>query len=322
MNESTTAPPLDQPDGAGRPQPAPASQLLLLITGMSGAGKTTALKSLEDLGFECIDHLPLRLLTPLLRAEALDPAHGGEPLAIGIDVRTRDFGIEAFNAIVDGLRGDDGVVLKLVFLYCDDEELRRRYSATRHRHPLAGELPLIDGIARERQILSPVRRRADLTLDTTGLNPGDLKRILQGHFAVASHPTLLVQMVSFSFRSGLPRDADLVFDVRFLSNPYYEPNLQPLTGRDEPVATFIRRDPALPSFLDSLTRLLHPLLPRYVAEGKSYLTIAIGCTGGRHRSVFVAEELARWLQGQGQRVQTIHRDLDRSRRPDGETRAP
>jgi UPF0042 nucleotide-binding protein len=129
-------------------------------------------------------------------------------------------------------------------------------------------------------------------------------------------------MISFSFRSGLPRDADLVFDVRFLNNPFYEPELRPLTGRDEAVAAFVRGDPALPGFLESLTRLLHPLLPRYVAEGKSYLTIAIGCTGGRHRSVYVAEELARWLHAQGHRVQTTHRDLDRSRRPDGETRAP
>ncbi len=297
-------------------------QLVLLITGMSGAGKTTALKALEDLGFECIDHLPLRLLTPLLRAEAADVVPGRQPLAIGIDVRTRDFGIDAFNTIVDGLRQDSDVTLKLVFLYCDDEELRRRYSATRHRHPLAEELPLVDGIARERQMLSPVRKHADLALDTTGLNPGDLKRILQGNFGIADHSSLLVQMVSFSFRSGLPRDADLVFDVRFLANPYYEPDLAPLTGRDEPVARFVRGDEVLVPFLDSLTRLLHPLLPRYVAEGKSYLTIAIGCTGGRHRSVFVAEELARWLQSQGHRVQTIHRDLDRSRRSDGETRTP
>lgn len=320
MIESTTVPPL-APQPVASAQKTATGQVVLLITGMSGAGKTTALKSLEDLGFECIDHLPLRLLTPLLRAEAADPVEGRRPLAIGIDVRTRDFGTDAFNAVVAGLRQEDGIALKLVFLYCDDEELRRRYSATRHRHPLAGELPLVDGIARERQMLSPVRTHADLALDTTGLNPGDLKRILQGNFGVAEHPSLLVQVVSFSFRSGLPRDADLVFDVRFLANPYYEPTLRRLTGRDEHVARFVRGDEALKPFLNSLTQLLQPLLPRYVAEGKSYLTIAIGCTGGRHRSVFVAEELARWLQSQEQRVQTIHRDLDRSHRSDGETRA-
>lgn len=305
------------------PSSAPAKQDLLLITGMSGAGKTTALKALEDLGFECIDNLPLRLLPRLLKPDPSDATAHGQRLAIGVDVRTRDFGVQSCLATIERVQREAGISIKLVFLYCDDEEVRRRYTATRHRHPLAGPLPLIEGIARERQILSPLRKRAELAIDTTGLNPGRLKRLLRAHFALPEGDSLLVQVTSFSFRSGLPRDADLVFDVRFLANPYYEPQLKPLTGRDEKVSRFMRGDQAFAPFFESLTRLLRPLLPRYVAEGKSYLTIAIGCTGGRHRSVFAAEELAAWLRSEGQRVQVLHRDLNRSggRDPDTETKA-
>jgi len=324
MIESRAAPPCNEASPAAPAAPQSAGQSVLLITGMSGAGKTTALKAFEDLGFECIDNLPLRLLPRLLRRDATDATQMGQQLAIGVDVRTRDFGIDSCLAAIDCLQREEGISIKLVFLYCDDEEVRRRYTATRHRHPLAGRLPLIEGIARERQILAPLRKRAELSIDTTGLSPGHLKRLLQGHFGLLEQQSLLVQVTSFSFRSGLPRDADLVFDVRFLANPYYQPDLKSLTGRDAEIARFIRSNEEFAPFLESLTRLLHPLLPQYVAEGKSYLTIAIGCTGGRHRSVYVAEELATWLRGQGQRVQILHRDLDRSsgRDPDPDARAP
>jgi UPF0042 nucleotide-binding protein len=289
---------------------------VLVMTGMSGAGKTTALKALEDLGYECVDHVPIYLLFRLLRPSAHEPFGSGLPLAVGVDVRTRDFSVDACLGLIDGLKADATVDVRVVFLFCDDEELRRRYSVTRHRHPLAVGLPLVDGIARERQMLWPLRLRADLTIDTTSLAPGDLKRMLEGSFGAAGAQAegMGVQVTSFSFRSGLPREADLVFDVRFLANPHYDPQLMPLTGKDSQVAAYVAADPNFAPFFASLKQLLEPLLPRYAAEGKSYLTIAIGCTGGRHRSVYIAEQLGAWLATLDKRVQVHHRDLNRSNR--------
>ncbi len=285
---------------------------VILLTGMSGAGKTSALKAFEDLNFEAVDNMPLSLLHNLVLHRQPEFADGGftRPIAIGVDVRTRDFDAASFLVRRDELAAGGEVEVKILFIDCDDEELRRRYEETRHRHPLAADRPIVDGITRERRLVSLLRDRADLVIDTTGLAPGGLKRILEGHFATAAAPGLAVFVTSFSYRRGLPRDADLVFDLRFLANPHYQPELRPLSGKDAAIAQFIAADPAFEVFFADLTRLLSPLLAGYKREGKSYLTVALGCTGGRHRSVFVAERLALWFEEEGERVRTHHRDLD------------
>lgn len=283
--------------------PSPASGRAVIVTGLSGAGKTSALKVLEDLGYEAVDNLPVMLLASLMQGG------GGRPLAVGIDIRTRDFGVEPVLAEIDRIMAETGRDVRLLFLDCDDEVLRRRFTETRRRHPLAADRPLIDGIRHERGLVSPLKRRADVVFDTSNLAPGEFKRVLSSHFAMDSDRDLLVFVTSFAYREGLPREADLVFDARFLANPHYVAELKPLTGRDQGVADYVSADPAFAGFFGSLTDLLAPLLPRFAAEGKSYLTIAVGCTGGRHRSVYVAERLAHWLKDQGARVELRHREL-------------
>jgi UPF0042 nucleotide-binding protein len=278
---------------------------LLVVTGMSGAGRSTALRVLEDMGYEAVDNLPLSLLPDLLH----NPGHR-PPLAIGVDVRTRDFGVPALIGALDRLVAEHRIELRVVFLDCEDDRLVRRYTETRRRHPLAGDRPVTDGIALERQRVSPLRDRADLVIDTTALSPGDLKRLLHGHFARDAVPGITIFVTSFSYRHGLPRDADLVLDVRFLRNPHYVAALRPLTGHDAEVGAFIAADADFQPFFERLCAWLQPLVTRYESEGKSYLTIAFGCTGGRHRSVFVAERLAQWLGQQGRPVAIGHRDLD------------
>jgi UPF0042 nucleotide-binding protein len=292
------------------PQPKPAGaaerQRVLLVTGMSGAGKTATLKALEDIGYEAVDNLPLSLLASLVRSPG---ASTGRPLAIGVDIRTRDFGVEPFLHELDELIAHSDLDVRLLFLDCEDEILRRRYTETRRRHPLALDRPVSDGIAHERRLVSPLRDRADQVIDTSSLIAADLRRVLQGKFALAAVPGLAVFVVSFSYRHGLPREADLVFDVRFLGNPHYVDALRPLTGRDKAVADYIARDAGWQPFFESVTNMLKPLIPRFSQEGKSYLTIGVGCTGGRHRSVFAAEAIAEWLRNQGLRVGLAHRDV-------------
>jgi RNase adapter protein RapZ len=277
---------------------------LIIVTGMSGAGRSTALKAFEDMGYEAVDNLPLSLLPNLVRPTSDQP-----PLALGVDVRTRDFAVPALVAALDSLVEDRGLDLRIVFLDCDDDRLERRYTETRRPHPLAAERPVGDGIRLERERVRPLRDRADLVIDTSLLTPGDLKRVLHGNFHLAAEAGLGIFVTSFSFRHGLPRDADLVLDVRFLRNPHYVAGLKPLSGKDRAVGEYIAADPDFPGLLDQLCNWLKPLLPRYEREGKSYLTIAIGCTGGRHRSVYVAERLAEWLRKEGRHVSVAHRDL-------------
>lgn len=280
---------------------------VVIITGMSGAGRSTALKALEDIGFEAVDNLPLPLLSNLVGARNGLP----RPLAVGVDVRTRGFRLADFRRAAAKMRARRDLSVKTVFLDCDNEVLRRRYAETRHRHPLAADRPVMDGIRHERRLLTPLKSEVDAVIDTSDLAPGMLRQRLAGVVKPRAERELAVFVTSFSYRYGLPREADLVFDVRFLANPHYEAKLQPLTGRDKRVAKFIAADPGYKPFFASLTALLLPLLPRFEREGKSYLTIAVGCTGGRHRSVFVAEALGSWLHRHGQRVTLHHRDINR-----------
>ncbi len=280
---------------------------VLLVTGMAGAGRSLALDTAEDLGYEVIDNLPLALI-PSLFVGASD-----KPLALGVDLRTRDFSIARFLEVSDALRVTPNLQPRLIFLDCADEVLLRRFSETRRRHPLAVDRPLARGIETERRLIQPIRSRADLVIDTSALRPADFRRLLGGHLSLAraAGGGLVVFVTSFSYRFGLPMEADLVLDVRFLRNPHYQPELRDKTGRDPDVAAYIAEDPALEPFFQGLTAWLKPLLPLYEAEGKSYLTFAVGCTGGRHRSVYIAERLARWLTEQQRQVVIAHRDAAR-----------
>jgi UPF0042 nucleotide-binding protein len=276
---------------------------LILVTGMSGAGKSVALRALEDAGFEAIDNLPLGFLPVIagMREE-------GRRLAVAADIRSHDFSPAHFSDMIRALRAELQGSLSVIFLDCDDEVLQRRFTETRRRHPLAKDRPVTDGIHQERAILEPLRPLADLVVDTTDLSAQDLRRVISAH--VAEGRQLAVTVTSFSFRRGLPREADLVFDVRFLKNPHYDPALRNLTGRDAKVGEYVTADPDYAAFFGHLSALIVPLLPRYLDEGKSYLTVAVGCTGGRHRSVFVAERLAELIGKEGYAVSLRHRDLD------------
>jgi RNase adapter protein RapZ len=294
---------------------APDPKRILLVTGLSGAGKSTALKTLEDLGWEVVDNLPLSLLDHLL-STPLGKGNGRRrrPLAIGIDSRTRDFDARRIVEQIKALAGDHAFPIETLFFDCAGAELLRRYSETRRRHPLAPDRPATDGIAAERELMEPLRRWADHVVDTTDTTPNALQQQVRERFGSASSvPTLT--LMSFGFSRGLPRNADNVFDVRFLRNPYWEDSLRDLTGRDEPVAAYIAADEGYAA-IAAIEELLLALLPRYRAEGKSYVTIAFGCTGGRHRSVHVAERVANRLREAGFSPTVEHRDLA-SRRRDG-----
>lgn len=279
---------------------------VVLLTGLSGAGLSTALKALEDLGYKAVDNLPLSMVDTLLaQKEGLE-----KPVAIGIDSRTWDFDAARLVEKYKALQKKKGLGVSLVFMDCDDRILQQRFTETRRVHPLAVDRPVADGVTLDRAMVGSVAAHADLVLDTADLKPRDLRRQLAGQFKLAQDHGLFIFVTSFGFKNGLPRDADLVFDARFLENPYWDTKLRPLSGLDAKVAAKIAADPGYGEFFAKLTDLLGLLLPRYYHEGKNYLTLAIGCTGGRHRSVFIAEELFKWIDAQGYSVAVRHRDME------------
>lgn len=283
---------------------------ILLVTGMSGAGKSTVLRTLEDLGWEVADNLPLLLLDSLLNTAPAAGAQGDDrPLALGIGARTRGFDAESIVRRIKNLREEHGHDIGTLYLDCSGVELDRRYSETRRRHPLAQDRPAGDGIARERELLAPLRRWANRLIDTTALSANELAQQIRHSFSGdgLGEPTLSV--MSFGFARGVPANADLMFDMRFLRNPHWVDSLRPGTGRDADVSAYIADDPAYADALARIEDLLLLLLPRYRAEGKSYVTIAFGCTGGRHRSVHVAERVAARLRDGGFSPTVTHRDL-------------
>jgi len=284
----------------------------VVVSGLSGAGKSTALKLLEDYGYEAVDNLPMALLRRLAAADDADSTDSQprRAIAVGIDSRTRDFQPDQLIALLGELRQRDDLAVQLLYFDCEDEVLLKRFTATRRRHPLAGDRPIADGIAAERRLMLPLRAAADLVIDTSMAALPEFRQALAAQFALDAMPGLSIMVLSFSYKLGLPREADLVFDVRFLRNPHYDDALRPHTGDNPAVAAYVGADPGYADFFGRLRDMIDALLPRYAQEGKRYLTIAIGCTGGRHRSVVVAEALGKHLRETGQRVDIRHRDRD------------
>jgi len=297
---------------------APARLRVVVVTGLSGAGKLSVLGALEDLGFETVDNPPLEMLPDMVgRTE--------RRLAIGVDARTRGFDAARVLETLAALRTNPRLRPELVYVTADETTLLRRYTESRRRHPLAPHARVSDGIVQERLLTGPLREAADLVLDTTDVPIGAMRQRISLHFgaeAGVAEERLVVTLTSFAYPHGLPREADVVFDGRFLRNPHYDPRLRPRTGQDPEVGAFIEADPDFPTFFELLGEMVELLLPRFVQEGKKYATIAIGCTGGRHRSVHLVEKLAARLSSRqdarraaggsgGWRLHVMHRELAR-----------
>ena len=289
--------------------PSPERQRILLVTGMLGAGKTTALHELEDMGWEAVDNFPIRLLWRLIGREGERAEGEAPPLAVGFDSRTRGFSPERVIERVKQFSARDELEVTTLFLDCSTAELQRRFDETRRRHHLAQDVPVDLGILAERELLAPLRRWADVLIDTTRFSSNEFRQVMREHFAGESSGQMTVTVSSFGFARGVPPMADLVFDMRFLDNPHWQPELRELTGLDEPVGAHIRKDAAFETSFERIRDLLLDLLPRYAAQGKTYVNIAFGCTGGRHRSVFMAEKIAAALRQGGFSPTVLHRNL-------------
>lgn len=291
------------------PQTEARTPRLVLITGLSGSGKSTVAKCFEDLGYFCIDNLPLPLLADFLR----DPGRvvrDNHLFAVVTDVRAAGFASRLPELLEEIDRSR--IQVTLLFLNASDEALVRRFSETRRPHPLAGDRPLIEGIHRERELLADLRGRADMILNTSQWSIHETRAKIYHAFAeqMAETPGMLVSLASFGFKHGIPYGADLLFDVRFLPNPHFVPDLRPLTGKDQAIRDYLDQQPDYHELLDRLTSLLGYLLPRYKRENRSYLSVAVGCTGGHHRSVAVCEALRDWLTQEGWPLCISHRDLE------------
>lgn len=295
--------PASSPESRGTP-----SRPVLLVTGLSGAGKTTVLHVLEDAGWETVDNIPVRLLDSLIAPDAEREA----PLAIGLDARTRGLVPDEVLALLEQQPGARSQPASTLFLDCNDAELIRRYNETRRRHPLAQDRSLAEGIAAERALLQPLADRADIVIDTSALTQNDLQQVIRERFVNTGSAPMIVTVTSFGFARGMPPLADLVFDVRFLDNPHWVETLRDLTGLEPEVGAHISRDPAFAQAFARITDLVDTFLPHYAAQGRSYVNIALGCTGGKHRSVYVAERLVRHLRERGFSPTVRHRNLMQS----------
>lgn len=279
---------------------------LVILTGLSGSGKSTVLKTFEDLGFYCVDNLPVDLIPTFSELHM----HGSgeiERAALLVDAREGEQ-LKRLPALVRDLRREHPATL--VFIEASDEALLRRFSETRRPHPLGHDRPVREGLRRERELMEPIRKLSDVVIDTTKFNVHELRQFITDRFKNPNRRPLLLSLVSFGYRFGVPGDADLVFDVRFLPNPHFVPSLRRYSGKDQKVARYIRSFPQTGEFLRRMEGLLTYLIPHYIREGKSYLTIAFGCTGGRHRSVALAEAVRRALARRGYSAKVVHRDLD------------
>lgn len=279
---------------------------IVVVTGLSGSGKTTVVKALEDLGYFCLDNMPIVLLPKFLELR-ISSASEISKVAVVIDTRAGEF-LEQAPSLIKSLKAD-GYQIKVVFLECEDSVLLRRFSETRRTHPLARGRPLLEGISLERKLLAELRAMADLVIDTSTYNVHELKDAIQSTLEVTSYERLQLVIQSFGYRYGVPSNSDLVMDVRFLPNPYFVEGLRDRTGQDKEVADFVLQRPETKEFMSRFLDLVGWLLPLYVKEGKSYLTISIGCTGGRHRSVAIVEFLAESFRDSQYRVNVLHRDI-------------